>query len=88
MNKLAQQKNLFLVAVLVSLVLVNVLGLRLFSRLGRVDFTQDHVYTLSPATKDTLLEHFSLTKHAVSVSAVAPASILPRSTTSATSWSN
>ena len=45
------QGSLFVVAVIGSLVLLNVLGLRLF---GRVDVTRDGAYTLSKATKDTL----------------------------------
>ncbi len=36
-------------ALIVGVVLVNVIGYRLFRR---VDLTQDHVYTLSPASKD------------------------------------
>jgi gliding-associated putative ABC transporter substrate-binding component GldG len=51
MNKQMGQNNLFIVAVVGSLVLLNLVGLRLF---GRLDFTQDHVYTLSKATRDTL----------------------------------
>ena len=51
MNKLMGQNNLFIAAVVGSLVLFNLVGLRLF---GRLDFTQDHVYTLSKATRDTL----------------------------------
>ena len=49
-SKLMQQ-SLFVAAVIGSLVLINVLGLRLF---GRVDVTRDGAYTLSKATKDTL----------------------------------
>jgi gliding-associated putative ABC transporter substrate-binding component GldG len=51
MNKLFQQSSLFIVAVVGSLVLINLIGLRLF---GRIDFTQDHAYTLSKASKETL----------------------------------
>ncbi len=49
-SKLSQQ-GIFIAAVVGSLVLVNVLGLRLFTR---VDVTHDGAYTLSKATKDTL----------------------------------
>jgi len=49
-SKLMQQ-SLFVVAVIGSLVLINVLGLRLF---GRVDVTRDGAYTLSKATTETL----------------------------------
>ncbi len=45
------QNSLFLLAVVGSLVLLNVLGLRLF---GRVDVTHDGAYTLSKATRDTV----------------------------------
>ncbi|MEW6432621.1 MAG: GldG family protein [Myxococcota bacterium] len=45
------QQKVFGLAVLGSLVLVNVLGVRLF---GRLDVTRDRAYTLSQATKDTL----------------------------------
>ncbi len=47
------QNGLFLAAVVGSLVLVNVLGLRAF---GRLDVTHDGAYTLSKATKDTLAQ--------------------------------
>lgn len=43
--------TVFTTAVVGSLVLLNVLSLRLFFR---VDVTQDHAYTLSPASKETL----------------------------------
>ena len=45
------QHGLFLLAVVGSLVLVNVLGLRFF---GRLDVTRDGAYTLAAASKDTL----------------------------------
>lgn len=45
------QHGLFLLAVIGSLVLVNVMGLRFF---GRLDVTRDRVYTLAPASKETL----------------------------------
>ncbi len=45
------QQSVFVLAVIGSLVLLNLLGLRLF---GRVDVTRDGAYTLSKATKDTL----------------------------------
>lgn len=45
------QHGLFLTAVIGSLVLVNLLGLRLF---GRLDVTRDHAYTLAAATRETM----------------------------------
>lgn len=44
-------RSLFILAVLGSLVLVNVIGIRAF---GRVDLTSEHVYTLSAASKQTM----------------------------------
>ncbi len=51
MNKKATQTSIFIVAVAGSLVLLNLLGLRLFAR---ADLTRDGAYTLSKATKDTM----------------------------------
>ena len=51
MNSTTGNRTLFVVALVGSLVLVNVLGLRLF---GRLDLTKEKAYTLSKATKDTL----------------------------------
>lgn len=45
------QHGVFLAAVVGSLVLLNLLGLRLF---GRVDVTRDGAYTLAKATRDTM----------------------------------
>jgi gliding-associated putative ABC transporter substrate-binding component GldG len=51
MNKLFAQRNVFILAVIGSLLLLNLLGLRLF---GRLDFTRDHAFTLSSASRQTL----------------------------------
>jgi gliding-associated putative ABC transporter substrate-binding component GldG len=51
MNKKTTQTTIFVAAVAGSLVLLNVLGLRLFAR---ADMTRDGAYTLSKATKDTM----------------------------------
>src|SRR5215471_18171922 len=51
MRKNAQSASLFVLAVIGSLVLLNVLCVRLF---GRVDFTRDRIYTLSKASRDTM----------------------------------
>lgn len=45
------QKTIFALAVIGSLVLVNVIGLRAF---GRVDLTQEKTYTLSQASRETM----------------------------------
>lgn len=45
------QQTVFVVAVIGSLLLLNVLGVRLF---GRIDVTRDGAYTLSKATKETV----------------------------------
>ena len=47
----AHQYGLFLLAVIGSLVLLNLMGLRFF---GRLDVTRDGAYTLAGATKETL----------------------------------
>jgi gliding-associated putative ABC transporter substrate-binding component GldG len=51
MNRKTTQQPLFIAAVFGILVLVNVLGLRLFAR---ADVTRDGAYTLSKASRDTL----------------------------------
>jgi gliding-associated putative ABC transporter substrate-binding component GldG len=51
MNPLFHQRNLFLLSVIGSLVVVNLIGLQFFKRF---DFTQDHAFTLSSATRQTL----------------------------------
>jgi gliding-associated putative ABC transporter substrate-binding component GldG len=45
------QHGIFLAAIIGSLVLVNVIGLRFF---GRLDVTRDSTYTLAKATRDTM----------------------------------
>ncbi|MFZ5471726.1 MAG: GldG family protein [Myxococcota bacterium] len=55
--------NVFVLALVGSLVLLNVVGLRAF---GRLDVTKDGIYTLSQASKDTMAgleEHVTVTAY-------------------------
>lgn len=51
MNRLFKQGNVFVLSVIGSLVVLNVIGLQFFKRF---DFTADHAFTLSSATRQTL----------------------------------
>lgn len=50
----ASNATLYTVFVIGALVLVNLIATKVFGRWGRFDLTENHVYTLSPASKDVV----------------------------------